>query len=73
MANEKTKDFKYTLQSKDGKVLLQCIVTFGSEKYPFPKDWENDPQAQIALHDYKTSFIEENFDIKISEDLEFDI
>jgi len=25
-----TKDFKYTLRSKEGKIILQEIVTFGS-------------------------------------------
>ena len=73
VSNSYSKDFKYTLQSKEGKVLLQSVVTFGSEKQPFPKEWKEDGFAQIALQDYKEKFINENFDIVISEDLDFDI
>lgn len=68
-----SKGFKYTLQSKDGKILLQSLVTFGTEKQPFPKDWKEDGFAQIALQNYKEKFVNENFDIVISEDLDFDI
>lgn len=67
--SEYSKDFKYTLKSKDGKVLLQSIVSFGSEDIPFPKEWEEDTMAQMALQDYKGKFISDNFDIEISEDL----
>jgi mRNA-degrading endonuclease YafQ of YafQ-DinJ toxin-antitoxin module len=73
VSNSFSKDFKYTLQSKDGKVLLQSVVTFGSGEHPFPKDWKKDGFAQIALQEYKDKFINENFDIVISEDLDFDI
>ena len=68
-----SKDFKYTLQSKDGKILLQSVVTFGSKNQPFPKEWKEDVLAQVALQEYKEKFINENFDIVISEDLDFDI
>jgi mRNA-degrading endonuclease YafQ of YafQ-DinJ toxin-antitoxin module len=73
VSNSYSKDFKYTLQSKDGKMLLQSVVTFGTEKQPFPKDWKEDGFAQMALQNYKEEFINENFDIIISEDLDFDI
>ena len=73
MKDSYSKDFKYTLQSKDGKILLQSLVTFGTEKHPFPKDWKKDGFAQIALQEYKEKFVNENFDIVISEDLDFDI
>ncbi len=67
------KRFKYTLQSKDGKILLQSVVTFGNEKQPFPNNWKEDGFAQIALQNYKEKFVNKNFDITISEDLNFDI
>ena len=68
-----TKDFMYRLKSKKGTVILESIVTFGSEDRPFPEDWENSPIAQIALQDYKEEFINRNFDIEISQDLNFKI
>ncbi len=73
VSNSYSKDFKYTLQSKNGKILLQSVVTFGTEKKPFPKEWKEDAFAQIVLQDYKEKFINENFDVLISEDLEFGI
>lgn len=73
VSNSYSKDFKYTLQSKDGKILLQSVVTFGTEKEPFPKDWKENGFAQIALQNYKGTFVNEHFDIIISEDLDFDI
>ena len=68
-----SKDFKFTLKSKDGKILLQSVVTFGTEEQPFPENWKNDYFAQISVLDYKQKFIDENFDIDISEDTNFDI
>ena len=68
-----TKDFKYTLKSKDGKVLLESVVTFGSKENPFPENWENDNFAQMNIQKYKEKFINDNFDIIISEDTEFTI
>ena len=68
-----SKDFKFTLKSKDGKILLQEVVTFGSEEQPFPENWKNDYFAQSSVLDYKQKFINSNFDIDISEDTEFDI
>lgn len=68
-----SKDFKFTLKSKDGKILLQSVVTFGTEEQPFPENWKNDYFAQISVLDYKQKFFAENFDIDISEDTNFDI
>jgi len=73
VSNSFSKDFKYTLQSKKGKILLQSVVTFGSKKQPFPDNWKEDRFAQIALQNYKEKFINENFDIEISENLDFNI
>jgi mRNA-degrading endonuclease YafQ of YafQ-DinJ toxin-antitoxin module len=70
--NNYSKDFKYTLKGKKGKVLLQCIVTFGTKKLPWPQKWKDDFFAQRALNDFKKKFIEENFDIIIDENLELD-
>lgn len=68
-----SKDFKYTLKSKEGKILLQEIVTFGSKAKPFPDDWKGNPMIQMALVDYKQTLISRNFDILIDENLDFDI
>tara|TARA_R100000656_G_scaffold124946_1_gene104526 strand:+ start:703 stop:1167 length:465 start_codon:yes stop_codon:yes gene_type:complete len=65
------KDFMYTFRSKSGKVLLQQIVTFGSEENPFPEDWEENPMIQRDLFDYKQRIIDEYFTMEISEDLTF--
>ena len=73
LANRYSKDFKYTLKSKEGKILLQEIVTFGSKEKPFPKDWKSNPMVQIAIIDYKETFIKNNFDILVDENLDFDI
>jgi hypothetical protein len=67
------KDFKYTLKSKNGKILLQEIVTFGTKEKPFPKDWKKNPMIQMAMIDYKETFINKNFDILIEENLDFEI
>ena len=71
--NNIQKSFKYTLKTKEGKILLQTIVTFGSKHQPFPDDWKENAYVQMALQDYKETFVNENFDIEISEDLDFDI
>lgn len=68
-----TKEFKYTLKSKKGKVLLESIIAFGNKENPFPNNWKENPLIQIQLQDYKRKLIEDNFDIEISEDLKFNI
>jgi mRNA-degrading endonuclease YafQ of YafQ-DinJ toxin-antitoxin module len=68
-----SKDFKFTLKSKKGKILLQSIVTFGTEEQPFPENWKDDGFAQLSVLNYKEKFIDDNFDIDISEDTNFDI
>ena len=72
--DENIKHLKYTLKSKDkGVVLLESIIAFGNEDKPFPKDWKDCPHTQRALDRYKQRFIEENFEIVISEDLDFEL
>jgi hypothetical protein len=66
------KNFKYSLKSKDGKIILQSIVSFGSKEYPFPKDWENNGMAQRSMFDYKEEFINRHFDLTIEEGDELD-
>jgi mRNA-degrading endonuclease YafQ of YafQ-DinJ toxin-antitoxin module len=73
LLNHYSKDFKYTLKSKEGKIILQEVVTFGSKEKPFPQDWKDNPMIQMAIMDYKDTLIRNNFDILVSEDLEFDI
>ena len=34
------KDFKYTIKTKEGKIIAQAVISFGSEECPFPKDWQ---------------------------------
>ena len=33
-----SKVFKFTLKSKEGKIILQSVVTFGTKEQPFPHD-----------------------------------
>lgn len=67
------KEFKYSIKSKEGKVLVESIVRFGSEEKPFPEDWKDCLHTQIALQRYKDELLEKHFDVDISEDLEFEI
>lgn len=66
------KSFKYSLKAKDGKIILQSIVSFGSKKNPFPKDWKNNGMAQMSIFEYKEEFINKFFDITIEEGDELD-
>ena len=67
------KNFKYSLKSKDGKIiLLQSIVSFGTKENPFPKDWENNGMAQRSIFEYKEEFINRHFDLTIEESDELD-
>jgi hypothetical protein len=67
------KDFKYTIRNKKGLIITQTIVTFGSEEYPFPENWEESPLFQRSMMNFKDEFLHENFDVEISEDTEFNI
>jgi len=62
-----TKDFRYTVRTKEGKIIAQRIVVFGSEDNPFPEDWIGDSRAQVALHDYKQKLFLDLFDITVEE------
>lgn len=68
-----TKDFKYTIKTKEGKILSESVVVFGTEEHPFPKDWKNDYAVQNVLQDYKRKILEDTFDIEISEDTTFSL
>lgn len=69
-----SKDFKYTIKTKEGKVVAQTVVTFGSEDKPFPEDLENNPIALMAVMDHKKVFLEETFTVEVDDkNLEFDI
>ena len=59
------KDFKYTIKTEVGKILVQAVVTFGSKAEPIPENWEEDVNTQIAL--------KENYTLEISDNLKFDI
>ena len=69
MSND-TRNFRYTIRTKDGKIIAQTIVTFGSKSDPFPEDWLTSARAQIALHDYKQKMFERLFDITVEESSE---
>lgn len=71
MSNQKK--FKYTLKTKGGKILIQTIVSFGSKRHPFPDDWKENAYVQMALQEYKETFVKRHFDVEISENLDFDI
>lgn len=66
------KEFKYTLKSKGGKVLLETIVAFGSKENPFPENWKDNVGVVHSLISYKEEFINSNFDVEISENLKFE-
>ncbi len=70
MSNENKKEFKYTLKTKEGVALLETIYTFEQD---LPKEWEKCVHTQMYLENFKEVFINENFDIEISEHLGFDI
>jgi hypothetical protein len=59
-----TKKFIYVLKAKEGPVLLEQVVEFGSSSNPFPKDWKEDVRAVMALENYKDKLIRQHFEIK---------
>jgi len=63
----KKMDFRYSIRTKEGKLLAQRIVTFGSDDMPFPDDWVSDGRAQMALHDYKQKMFHDIFDITVEQ------
>jgi hypothetical protein len=70
--SEFSKDFKYTIRSKKGRVMAQSIISFGTQEIPFPKDWQNDSMAQMCLYEYKEKFLNLVFDVSIEEGDELD-
>lgn len=62
------KDFKYSIRIKGSKKLLvEEIVTFGTDESPFPEDWENSGVAIQALENYKESMVNTHFEISYQE------
>lgn len=64
---EFTKNFKYTLRAKNGRIMAQSIIEFGSEEKPFPKDWKENAMVQSSLFDFKEEFLKSLFDVEIEE------
>ena len=63
-SNQKySKDFKYSIKTKEGKVLVEEIVTFGNKEKPFPADWKNDGIALMTLLNYEEAFLKRHLDI----------
>jgi len=62
-----SKDFTFEIKTKEGKVLVQEIATFGDEETPFPDDWENNGMALKALYEYREEFYNRFFDITFEE------
>jgi hypothetical protein len=69
---EFSKDFKYTIRTKKGRIVAQSIVCFGTKNKPFPKDWKENGMAQMSIFDYKETFIKETFDVSVEEGNELD-
>jgi|694.fasta_scaffold132958_2 hypothetical protein len=66
------KDFKYTIKTKEGKIIAQAVISFGSEECPFPKDWAENGMVLRSLHEYKDVFINSFLDISFEEGNELD-
>jgi len=60
-------DFKFTIKTKSGKLIVDEIVSFGTDKTPFPVNWRNEGIALMALLNYREEFIEEHLDITYEE------
>ena len=67
-----SKDFKYTLRTKKGRIVAQSIVCFGTKENPFPKDWEKNGMALKSIFEHEETFIKEMFDISVEEGDELD-
>lgn len=64
------KELKFTIITKESKrIIAEQLVTFGSEDRPFPKDWKEDPFAQMVIHNHKETFLNSIFNVDVSEDL----
>ena len=59
------KEFRYSIRTKEGKLVAQQIVSFGSKTMPFPEDWKENVHAQMALQDYKQKLFDVFFDVTI--------
>jgi len=56
--------FRFQIKSrKTGKLMVEEIVTFGSDEYPFPDDYENHGMALKALWEYEEEFIRKYLDV----------
>lgn len=68
MSNSYQKDFKFSIKTKEGKVLIEEVVTFGSKEKPFPKDWEEQSSVISSIWDYKKTMIDKYLDVEIEDE-----
>jgi hypothetical protein len=62
-----SKDFTFTIKTKEGIIMVQEVATFGSEEKPLPEDWENDVWVQKAIMDHKKDMVDKYFDVVVEE------
>jgi hypothetical protein len=71
--NNYTKEFKFSVKTPEGKILLKEIAEFGSKENPFPSDWEENPLIQMSFREYERALIDRHFVITMEEDCKLDI
>ena len=61
------KDFTYTIKTKTGILLVQEIVTFGSDDHPVPENWSTSNVMNSALSEWYREFPFRALDISYRE------